>query len=139
MPDAGRRDRKQYLTLVTILDKDEARAKWGADQVLLWRRSYEIAPPEGESLRDTAARVLLFYVREILPEIMRSGPVLVVAHGNSMRAPTMALDGFGQKEIAGVEYPTGHILAYRFAADTRVAERWVISSAVQTPLPSHRH
>jgi 2,3-bisphosphoglycerate-dependent phosphoglycerate mutase len=71
---------------LTGMNKDEARARWGEAQVRKWRRSYEFGPPGGESLKGTAARVLPFYIRRILPEVMRAEPVLVVAHGNSLRA-----------------------------------------------------
>src|SRR5438132_12645521 len=68
------------------LNKDDARKKWGDEQVHIWRRSYDIAPPGGESLRDTAARVLPYYIREILPRVLRGERTLVAAHGNSLRA-----------------------------------------------------
>ena len=74
------------------LNKDDARAKWGAEQVQLWRRSYDVAPPGGESLKDTAARVLPYYIQEILPRVMRGERVLISAHGNSLRALVMVLD-----------------------------------------------
>ena len=68
------------------LNKDDARKKWGEEQVHIWRRSYDVAPPSGELLRDTAARVLPYYIREILPRVLRGERVLVSAHGNSLRA-----------------------------------------------------
>lgn len=108
---------------LTGLDKDAARIRWGAAQVQAWRRSYEIAPPGGESLRDTAARVLPFYIRRILPAVVGSGPTLVVAHGNSIRALAMALDGLSPAEIPKFELATGEVLTYRLNADTTVAER----------------
>ena len=74
------------------LNKDDARKKWGEEQVHKWRRSYDVAPPGGESLRDTAARVLPYYIQEILPRVMRGEHVLVSAHGNSLRALVMVLD-----------------------------------------------
>ena len=74
------------------LNKDDARTKWGEEQVHIWRRSYDVAPPGGESLRDTAARVLPYYITEILPRVMRGERVLVSAHGNSLRALVMVLD-----------------------------------------------
>lgn len=110
---------------LTGLDKDAARARWGADQVLLWRRSYEVAPPGGESLRDTAARVLPFYIRRILPAVVGRGPVLVVAHGNSIRALAMALEGIAPADISRFEVATGEVLLYRLNADTSIAERAV--------------
>ena len=74
------------------LNKDDARAKWGDEQVHVWRRSYDVAPPGGESLRDTAARVLPYYIQEILPRVLRGQRVLVTAHGNSLRALVMVLE-----------------------------------------------
>src|SRR5262249_13740564 len=74
------------------LNKDDARQRFGAEQVHIWRRSYDVAPPGGESLRDTAARVLPYYIQEILPRVMRGERLLVAAHGNSLRALVMVLD-----------------------------------------------
>ena len=74
------------------LNKDDARKKWGEDQVLIWRRSYDVPPPGGESLKDTLARALPYYVQEILPCVLRGQRVLVAAHGNSLRALIMVLD-----------------------------------------------
>ncbi len=74
------------------LNKDDARAKWGAEQVHVWRRSYDVAPPGGESLKDTAARVLPYYIQEILPRVLRGDNVIVSAHGNSLRALVMVLE-----------------------------------------------
>src|SRR5580704_5510641 len=81
------------------LNKDDARKRWGDEQVLLWRRSYDVAPPGGESLRDTAARVLPYYIKEILPHVMRGENVLVSAHGNSLRALVMVLERLSTKQI----------------------------------------
>ena len=74
------------------LNKDDARKRWGEKQVHIWRRSYDIAPPGGESLKDTAARVLPYYIEYILPRVMSGRRVLVSAHGNSLRALVMVLD-----------------------------------------------
>ncbi len=74
------------------LNKDDARKKWGEEQVHIWRRSYDVAPPGGESLRDTAARVLPYYIQEMLPRVLRGERVLVSAHGNSLRALVMVLE-----------------------------------------------
>ena len=74
------------------LNKDDARKKWGEEQVHIWRRSYDVAPPGGESLKDTLARALPYYITEILPRVMRGEHVLVSAHGNSLRALVMVLD-----------------------------------------------
>src|ERR671910_838151 len=71
------------------LNKDDARARWGEEQVHLWRRSYDVPPPGGESLKDTVARVLPYYIREILPRVMGGERVVASAHGNSLRALVM--------------------------------------------------
>jgi 2,3-bisphosphoglycerate-dependent phosphoglycerate mutase len=105
------------------LNKDDARAKWGADQVQLWRRSYDVAPPGGESLKDTAARVLPYYIQDILPRVLRGDNVLVSAHGNSLRALVMVLEKLTPKEIVAREIGTGVPLIYRLNADSTVAER----------------
>ncbi|MCJ2018811.1 2,3-bisphosphoglycerate-dependent phosphoglycerate mutase [Methylobacterium sp. E-065] len=108
------------------LDKDEARKRWGDEQVHLWRRAYDVRPPGGESLKDTAARVLPFYIAAILPRVMRGERVLVAAHGNSLRALVMVLDGLASDAVAALEIRTGEPLIYRLAADTTVAEKSVL-------------
>jgi len=104
------------------LNKDDARAKWGAEQVHVWRRSYDVAPPGGESLKDTAARALPYYIQEILPRVLRGDNVLVVAHGNSLRALVMVLERRSPKDIVAREIATGVPLIYRLNADSTVAE-----------------
>ena len=99
------------------LNKDDARAKWGEEQVHIWRRSYDVAPPGGESLRDTAARVLPYYIQEILPRVLRGEHVLVVAHGNSLRALVMVLDRLGPDGIIERELHTGIPIVYRLKED----------------------
>jgi 2,3-bisphosphoglycerate-dependent phosphoglycerate mutase len=103
------------------LNKDDARARWGAEQVLIWRRSYDQPPPGGESLKDTAARVLPYYLKEILPRVLRGERVLVSAHGNSLRALVMVLDRLSPAEIVKREIGTGVPLIYRLNADSTVA------------------
>jgi 2,3-bisphosphoglycerate-dependent phosphoglycerate mutase len=105
------------------LNKDDARTRWGADQVHLWRRSYDVAPPGGESLKDTAARVLPYYVQEILPRVIRGENVLISAHGNSLRALLMVLDRLSGEEIVKRELATGVPLVYRLNADSTVASK----------------
>jgi 2,3-bisphosphoglycerate-dependent phosphoglycerate mutase len=104
------------------LNKDDARKKWGEEQVHVWRRSYDIAPPAGESLKDTAARVLPYYINEILPRVLRGERVLVVAHGNSLRALVMVLDRLSPAEIVKREIGTGVPMIYRLNTDSTVAE-----------------
>jgi 2,3-bisphosphoglycerate-dependent phosphoglycerate mutase len=105
------------------LNKDDARAKWGAEQVHIWRRSYDVAPPGGESLKDTAARVLPYYIQEILPAVLRGNRVLIAAHGNSLRALVMVLERLSTDEILNREIGTGVPLIYRLNADSTVAEK----------------
>jgi len=105
------------------LNKDDARKKWGEDQVLIWRRSYDVPPPGGESLRDTAARVLPYYIQEILPRVLRGQRVLVTAHGNSLRALVMVLDRHTTESIIKLNIDTGVPLIYRLNADSTVAEK----------------
>src|SRR6202521_2082427 len=95
------------------LNKDDARARWSEEQVHIWRRSYDVAPPGGESLKDTAARVLPYYIQEILPHVMRGERVLVSAHGNSLRALVMVLDRHTPESIVKLNLDTGVPMIYR--------------------------
>jgi 2,3-bisphosphoglycerate-dependent phosphoglycerate mutase len=104
------------------LNKDDARKKWGEEQVKIWRRSYDVAPPGGESLKDTAARVLPYYLQEILPRVLRGENVLVAAHGNSLRALVMVLERLSPQAIVKREIATGVPLLYRLNPDSTVAE-----------------
>jgi 2,3-bisphosphoglycerate-dependent phosphoglycerate mutase len=105
------------------LNKDEARKKWGEEQVHIWRRSYDVAPPGGESLRDTAARVLPYYIQEILPRVMRGEKVLVAAHGNSLRALVMVLEKLDKESILKREIGTGIPIIYRLDSDSTVKSK----------------
>jgi 2,3-bisphosphoglycerate-dependent phosphoglycerate mutase len=105
------------------LNKDDARKKWGEEQVHIWRRSYDVAPPGGESLRDTAARVLPYYLVEILPRVLRGEQVLVSAHGNSLRALVMVLDKHTSDSITKLNIDTGAPMIYRLNADSTVKSK----------------
>jgi 2,3-bisphosphoglycerate-dependent phosphoglycerate mutase len=105
------------------LNKDDARKKWGEEQVLIWRRSYDIAPPGGESLRDTLARTLPYYVQEILPSVLRGQRTIVAAHGNSLRALVMVLERLSPEGILAREIATGVPIIYRLNADATVASK----------------
>jgi 2,3-bisphosphoglycerate-dependent phosphoglycerate mutase len=105
------------------LNKDDAREKWGEEQVHIWRRSYDVAPPGGESLKDTAARVLPYYIQEILPRVLRGERVLVAAHGNSLRALAMVLDRHTTESILKLNLETGVPMIYRLNADSTVASK----------------
>jgi 2,3-bisphosphoglycerate-dependent phosphoglycerate mutase len=110
------------------LNKDDARKKWGEEQVHVWRRSYAVAPPGGESLRDTGARVWPYYLHTIQPHVMRGEQVLISAHGNSLRALIMALEGLSPEEIVRRELDTGLPILYRLNADTSIAGKEVLSA-----------
>ena len=105
------------------LNKDDARKKWGEEQVHIWRRSYDVPPPGGESLKDTVARALPYFVQEILPRVLRGERVLISAHGNSLRALIMVLEKLSPKEILARELATGAPVIYRLNADSTVASK----------------
>jgi len=105
------------------LNKDDARKKWGEDQVLIWRRSYDVPPPGGESLKDTLARTLPYYVKEILPGVLRGERTLIAAHGNSLRALIMVLEKLSPEQILKRELATGVPVIYRLNADSTVASK----------------
>ena len=105
------------------LNKDDARKKWGEEQVHIWRRSYDVAPPGGESLKDTLARALPYYVTDILPRVLRGERVLVSAHGNSLRALVMVLDKHTPDSITKLNLDTGVPMVYRLNADSTVASK----------------
>jgi len=108
------------------LNKDDARAKWGEEQVHIWRRSYDVPPPGGESLHDTGARVWPYYLTEILPRVLRGEKVLVAAHGNSLRSLVMVLDKLTKEQILGVNLATGVPMVYKLNADSTVASKEVL-------------
>ncbi len=108
------------------LNKDDARERWGDDQVHQWRRSYDTAPPGGESLKDTLARALPYYVHHILPDVLAGNRVLVSAHGNSLRALIMAIEGQKPEEIVGLELATGVPMVYRLGPDSRIESKEIL-------------
>lgn len=110
------------------LNKDDAREKWGEEQVHIWRRSYDIPPPgdDGESLKDTGARVWPYYMTDILPRVMAGNTVLVAAHGNSLRSLVMVLDGMTPETITGLNLATGVPMIYKLAADTTVISKEIL-------------
>ncbi len=112
---------------LTGLDKSEAGQRYGDAQVRQWRRSYAVAPPDGESLRDTAARVLPYYVRTILPAAMAGGTTLVVSHGNTLRALAMALDGLDASEIERFDLLSGATILYGLGSTTAILERSILN------------
>ena len=99
------------------LNKDDARKEWGEEQVHIWRRSFDVPPPGGESLKDTAERVLPFFNISILPKIIEGKNILVAAHGNSLRSLVMQLDNLSKEEVISLEIPTGAPIIYSFEAN----------------------
>ena len=108
------------------LNKDDARKKWGDEQVHIWRRSYDVPPPGGESLRDTGARVWPYYLTDILPRVLAGQTVLVAAHGNSLRALVMVLDRLTKEQVLNLNLATGVPMVYRLNADSTVASKEVL-------------
>ena len=105
------------------LNKDDARKKWGEEQVHIWRRSFDIPPPEGESLKDTAERVLPYFHKYIMPKVIKGLSILVAAHGNSLRALIMELDLISSEDIVKLEIPTGAPIQYEFNQNGEVINK----------------
>ena len=122
-------DERDYGVL-SGLDRQTADRRYGAERVEAWRRSYAGRPPDGESLKDTVARIVPFYLRCIQPAAMR-GPTLVVGHGNALRALVMALEGLGPSDVEALEIATGSIRVYGFGPDTTIATCRVIGGPLE--------
>ena len=105
------------------LNKDDARKRWGDEQVHIWRRSYDIPPPGGESLKDTGERVLPFFIKEILPHVCDGKNILVAAHGNSLRSLIKFLDNISDEDIVKLEIPTGAPIHYVINEDGSVKSK----------------
>jgi 2,3-bisphosphoglycerate-dependent phosphoglycerate mutase len=113
---------------LTGLNKDDARKKWGEEQVHVWRRSYDVPPPGGESLKDTLARSLPYYVHMIQPHVLEEKCVLVAAHGNSLRSLIMAIEGMTPQQILKRELETGVPVVYRLKPNSLPATVEVLSA-----------
>ena len=105
------------------LNKDDARKRWGDEQVHIWRRSYDIPPPGGESLKDTGERVLPYFMKEIHPHVCKGKNVLVAAHGNSLRSLIKFLDNISDEDIIKLEIPTGAPIHYVIGEDGSVKSK----------------
>ncbi|MEO1543784.1 MAG: 2,3-bisphosphoglycerate-dependent phosphoglycerate mutase [Pseudomonadota bacterium] len=105
---------------ISGMNKDEAREKWGAEQIHIWRRSFDVPPPGGESLKDTAERVIPYYTEKIWPDLQAGKTVIVAAHGNSIRALIMHLEKLSTEKILKREVATGAPLIYQLNADGSV-------------------
>ena len=104
---------ERYYGALQGMDKDTARKKFGAKKVLLWRRSYSVRPPNGESLKDTYKRVMPYFKKKIMPYLSAKKNVLVVAHGNSLRSLIKDLDSISDEEIPKLNLPTGQAIVYK--------------------------
>ncbi|CEH13206.1 -bisphosphoglycerate-dependent phosphoglycerate mutase [Ceraceosorus bombacis] len=111
---------------LTGLNKDDARKKWGEDQVHIWRRSFDVPPPGGESLKLTADRVLPYYEKEIKPAVLSGKKVLVAAHGNSLRAMIMSLENLTGEQIVNTELATGVPIVYKIDESGKVLEKKIL-------------
>ena len=99
---------------LTGMNKDEARNKWGDEQVKLWRRSYDVAPEKGESLKDTCERTIPYFKKNILPKLYDGENVIITAHGNSLRSIIMHVEELSEEEIISVETTTGIPIVYEY-------------------------
>lgn len=121
-------DQKMYVPMITAwelnermygklqgLNKEQTRKKFGDEQVHIWRRSFDVPPPEGESLEMTAKRCIPYFQKEILPHLKEGKNVLISAHGNSLRSIVMFLDNLSKEEVLTLEIPTGKALIYHYS------------------------
>jgi 2,3-bisphosphoglycerate-dependent phosphoglycerate mutase len=113
---------------LTGLNKDDARKKWGEEQVHIWRRSFDVPPPGGESLKNTAERTLPYFNAEILPRVLKGENVLVAAHGNSLRSIIMDLEKLSGEEIVARELNTGEPIVYELNEDGSIKSKKVLSA-----------
>ncbi|PWN47800.1 putative 2,3-bisphosphoglycerate-dependent phosphoglycerate mutase [Violaceomyces palustris] len=113
---------------LTGLNKDDARKKWGEEQVHIWRRSYDVPPPGGESLELTAKRVLPYFDEAILPKVLDGKKILVTAHGNSLRSIIMSLEKMTGEEIVNTELATGVPIVYKIDSDGKIVEKKILES-----------
>ena len=117
---------ERYYGDLQGLDKLETAKKFGANRVQLWRRSYDVAPPNGESLKDTAARVLPYFDSKIMMDLKEGKNVLVVAHGNSLRCIVMHLDGLTKDQVMELNIATGIPIVYQFDKDLNIiSKKWL--------------
>jgi len=108
------------------LNKAETAKKYGDEQVHIWRRSYDVPPPGGESLKDTAARTLPYYDRAIAAQVAAGKNVLVVAHGNSLRSIVMQLDHLTREQVLELNIPTGVPIVYDMAPDLTIRSKRIL-------------
>jgi 2,3-bisphosphoglycerate-dependent phosphoglycerate mutase len=114
---------ERYYGELQGLNKAETMKKYGEAQVRLWRRSYDINPPHGESLKDTCERTIPYYTKNIVPQLQKGKTILIVAHGNSLRSITKYVENISDKEIPNVEIPTGVPIIYTFDAEMKLQKK----------------
>lgn len=114
---------ERYYGDLQGLNKDEMRKKYGEEQVHIWRRSYDVRPPGGESLKDTYERTIPYYQTHIFPELQRDKTLLVVAHGNSLRSIVKFIEQIPDETIPSVEIPTGVPILYTFKKNGELLEK----------------
>lgn len=117
---------ERYYGDLQGLNKEESKAKFGEEQVHIWRRSFDVAPPNGESLKDTLARVLPVYEATVEPDLQAGKTVLIVAHGNSLRAISKKIEGLSDEAVAALEIPTGVPIVYELDGELKVLGKKVL-------------
>ena len=115
------------------LNKAEVEKQYGTKQLVLWRRSYDTAPPNGESLKDTYNRVIPYYLQEIEPQLKAGKNVLIVAHGNSLRSLMMYLEHISVTDIVGINIATGIPRLYTFSGDMKLLDAHYLANAAPEP------
>ena len=108
------------------LNKTETAKKFGGEQVRIWRRSYDVAPPNGESLKDTAARTIPYFEKKIIPDLKAGKNVLIAAHGNSLRSITMQLEHLTQEQVLELEIPTGVPIVYEMDGELKILAKRIL-------------
>ena len=109
------------------LNKAETARKFGAEQVHIWRRSYDVAPPHGESLKDTAARTLPYFKQYVMADLRAGKNILIVAHGNSLRSIVMELDQMTKEQVLELNIPTGIPIVYEFDSNLKIKSKKTLS------------
>ena len=117
---------ERYYGDLQGLNKQKMREKHGEEQVHIWRRSYDVRPPNGESLKDTCERTIPYYEKHILEELKEGKTVLVSAHGNSLRSITKFVENISDEEIPNVEIPTGIPIIYTFDEEMKIVDKKII-------------
>lgn len=108
-------------------NKDKTREEFGEEQVHIWRRSYDVAPPNGESLKDTCERTIPYLTKNILPKVQQGETIIIAAHGNSLRSIVKELENLSPEEVVSVEITTGIPIVYEFDSEMKVSKKQILS------------